>query len=268
MKKSFSVLAAAMLVMTFCTACGDDSSAADNSTADKANDSSASTTTSTEATAAAVTTAATEAVVFEDAIEAKSGDAYLAITDAQWYVQYWGKTEDLLTYDATVVPITGDGSYTVGVNAGTKGCKFDITQDPNGEYECEGLGFIAVMVADGVTLFPDMSIEITEIRVDGTPIEMTAKNYTSTDDGVVMRANIYNEWAKGIPEDAHTAEGPVAADSTEYSAQIIDRDKISKWTTVEVDFNVTGCGNAAAGTDNSDAPAETTTPAETTAAAE
>lgn len=177
---------------------------------------------------------------FEDAMVAESGDAYLAIVDGEWYVQYWGSDEDLLTYDAGVVPITGDGEYTVSVKGDTAGLLYDVTGDVNGEYTPSGMSFMAVMVKDGTTLFPNMAIEITSIKMNGTEIPMTAKNYTSSDDAVEMRANIYNEWVTELPEDAHDANGAVTDNST-YSAQIVDKNAFNDpWTSIEVTFNVTG----------------------------
>ncbi|MBQ8297566.1 MAG: hypothetical protein IJX77_07285 [Ruminococcus sp.] len=181
---------------------------------------------------------------FEEAIAAESGDAYLAMVDSQWWIQYWGKVDDgsPLAYDAGVVPITGDGDYTVSVNADTNGFRFDTTGDANGECIPSGCGFAAVMVKDGVTKYPNMAIEITSIRVNGTEVPMTAKNYTSTDDGIEMRANIYNEWVSEVPEDAHDANGPVTDNDT-YKAQIVDPAVFADgWTSVEVDFTVTGTG--------------------------
>ena len=222
-------LAAAMLL----TACGGEDTTSESATE-----------AATEATTEAATEAATTAQQvqtggFEEAVEAQSGDAYLAMVDGEWYVQYWGTTADLLTYDAGVVPITGNGDYTVSVNGASAGMLFDITGDANGEYTPTGCSFMSVMVKDGVTLYPNMAIEITSIRVNGEELPMTAKNYTSTDDGVEMRANIYNEWVNELPEDAHDANGPVTDNST-YSAQIIDKNLIETWTSVEVDFTVSG----------------------------
>lgn len=184
---------------------------------------------------------------FEEAIDAVSGDAYLAIVDGQWWVQYWGNIDDeggMLSYDAGVAKITGDGDYTVSVTADTNGFRFDTTGDANGEYVPSGCSFAAVMVEEGTTLYPNMAIEITEVRINGTAVDMTAKNYTSSDDGIEMRANIYNEWVPdaNIPEDAHTADGPLT-DKTGYSASIVDSSVFADgWTSVEVDFTVTGTG--------------------------
>lgn len=182
-----------------------------------------------------------QAVVFEEAAAAKSGDAYLAVADGQWYVQYWGTDADLLTYDAGVVPITDNGNYTVSVNGASAGMLYDITGSADGEYIPSGCSFMAVIVKDGSILYPNMSIEITGIRINGKDIEMTAQNYTCSDDEVEMRANIYNEWVKTLPEDAHNSEGAVTDEET-YSARIIDKDKISEWTSIEVNFTVSGIG--------------------------
>ena len=252
MKKELFAALSGALALLLCTACGSaapDSTAAET-TAEPAADASAETT----------ETAAAEPVEFEEAVEAGSGDAILYIGDDEWYVQYSGSKDDLLTYDAGIAHIDGDGDYAVSVNVGTKGAQFDITGDPDSDYKCSGIDFAAVKVIDGTKLFPDMSIEIREIRVDGKPIEMTAKNYTSSDDGIEMRANIYNHVISNFPEDAHNAEGAITGEFGEYSPMIINPDDFASWTTVEVDFTVTGTGNGA--------PAEGEASAETSAADE
>lgn len=248
--------AMALSVFTACDNSGDESSAETTTT----------TSATTTTTAATVATSATDPVEFEEPVVAESGDAFLYLADGQWYVQYDGSADTLMTYDAGVAKITGDGDYTVSVNAGTKACQYDITQDPNGGYECAGIVFGAVKVMDGTTLFPNMSIEIKEIRVDGEAIDLVAKNYTSSDDGKEMRANIYNSYVSSMPEDAHTAAGPVGTtEFGEYSSMIVDTADFISWTKIEVDFTVTGTG--AEGGDTTDAPAEEGDSTETTSAA-
>ncbi len=176
---------------------------------------------------------------FEETVKAESGDAYLAFADGEWYIQYWGNNTDMLTYDAGVAEITGNGDYTVSLNGATKGMLYDVAGTLNGKYTPSGCSFMAVIVKDGSKLYPDMSIDIKSIRINGEEIEQIAKNYTSSDDGIEMRANIYNEWIEELPEDAHTSEGLVNGNS-EYSARIIDRDKIGQWTKIEVEFTVSG----------------------------
>lgn len=245
-KKFLAALCASAMLMSVCTACGGDSSAEESSAAES---SAAETTTAPAEESSAAETAAqvtAEDIEFEDQVVAQDGDAILAIVDGQWYVQYWGEAKDILTYDAGIAHINGDGDYTVSVNVGTKGAQFDITGNPEDGYECGGLSFACIKVLNGTNLFPDMCIEVKEIRVDGKPIELTAKNYTSSDDGVEMRANIFNSYVNHFPDDAHTADGAVTGEFGEYSAQIVDTASFAKWTTVEVDFTVTGTGAAAA----------------------
>ncbi len=261
-KKLLAATFAAVMALSVCTACGEESS---SSSAESSTTTSSTTTTTT--TAATVATSATEAVEFEEAVAAESGDAILYMVDGQWYLQYDGTTDTLMTYNAGVAKITGDGDYTVSVTIDTNAIRYDATDDPNGDLIAGGISFAAVKVFDGTTLFPNMNIEITEIRVDGKAIEMKAKNYTSSDDGKEMRANIYNSWVNTLPEDAHTAAGPVGTtEMGEYSSQIIDTADFASWSTIEVDFTVTGTG--VEGGDTTDAPAEGGESAETTVAAE
>ncbi len=185
----------------------------------------------------------TESEKTEEPVSAGSGDAFLAITDGQRWVQYWGNTDDdghMLSYGAGIAHIDGDGEYTVSVNCDTAGFRYDITGSADGEYTPAGLGFAAVKVNEGKVLYPDMSIEITSIRVDEKEVPITAKNYTNSDDGVEMRANIYNEWVSQLPDDAHNSEGTVT-EADGYSPVILDKSAFSNgWTEVEVSFRVTG----------------------------
>ncbi len=239
-KRILACLLASMMACGALTACGGDDKTSESET--EAATTEAATTEATEAEVAETTAPAAEQVVdsaFEPAVEAQSGDAYLAMVDGEWYVQYWGSNADLLTYDAGVAPITGNGDYTVSVNGASAGMLFDVTGDANGEYTPSGCSFMAVIVKDGTTLYPNMSIEIKSVRVNGEELPLTAKSYTSSDDGIEMRSNIYNEWVTAVPEDAHDANGAVTDNDT-YSAQIIDKNLIETWTDVEVDFTVSG----------------------------
>ena len=257
-KKLFAALAASSVLLAVCTACGESSSQAESSVAETtAAESSAAETSAPESSEAAESVAA-EDIEFEEPVVAEDGHAFLYINDGQFYVSYDGTANSLMTYAAGVPEITGDGTYTVSVDAGTKGCQFDIGGDANGDYRCDGLSFAAVIVKGGTTLYPNMCIEIKEIRMDGKPITMNAKNYTSSDDGKEMRANIYNQWVNNFPDDAHPADGAVTGEFGEYSSQIVDPADFKKWQKIEVDFEVTGtdAAGAAAGEEKKDAAAE------------
>ncbi|MBR2284429.1 MAG: hypothetical protein IJ874_08450 [Ruminococcus sp.] len=195
----------------------------------------------------------TDDIEFEDAVVAESGDAYLAIVDGQWWVQYWGGNDEsnLLTYNAGVVPITGNGDYTVSVTADTNGFRYDTTGDVN-DYGAtpSGLSFMAVMIKDGETAVPGAVITVNSITIDGTKdVPLSAKQYTSSDDGKETRTNLYNEWVSQPSADARSVDGnlyeadgetptPACAD---YSAQVVDPAAFADgWTSVEVNFTISG----------------------------
>lgn len=190
-----------------------------------------------------VTTIATKPRDIEEIVGAAPGDAILAVVDEQWYVQYWGNPTDLLAYDAGIATIHGNGYYTVSVNAATKGCSYELTGDTNGTFLCNGIDLMMIQVINGEKLFPDMAIEITEIRVDGKKIELAAQNYTYSEDGSELRAPIYSRMFNGeIPDGAHDAKGFIASNDTEHSACIVNPDDFAEWQKLEVDFIVSGCG--------------------------
>lgn len=286
MKKYLACLLAAMMMGTAAVACG-------NKTAE----STAETEPATEATTEAETEAETETteeetieitqadVEFEEAVDAKDGQAYLAIVDGQWWIQYWGSSTDgkgyMLAYDAGVADIQGDGTYTVSVTADTNGFRFDTTGDVTDQYVPEGLSFMSIMIPNGMTMYPDAIITIDSIKVDGKEIEMTAKNYTSSDDGIELRSNIFNSYVSAPSGDARCVDGPLYDEDgnaldicADYSAQCVDTADFSQWTNVEVTFTITGTGTEGAASSDAeaetdaDADAEAETEAETTTAAE
>ena len=254
MKKYLACLMAAMMMAGSAVACGN-----------KPADSVAETTeASTEATTAEETTeATTEAAIevtqadveFEEAKDAQDGQAYLAIVDGQWWIQYWGSSTDgkgyMLAYDAGIADITGDGTYTVSVTADTNGFRYDTTGDVTDQYVPEGLSFMSIMIPHGAELYPNAVITIDSIKVDGKEIEMTAKNYTSSDDGIELRSNIFNSYVSAPSGDGRCVDGPLYDEDgnaldicADYSAQCVDTADFSQWTTVEVTFTLTNSGSA------------------------
>lgn len=194
-----------------------------------------------------------EEVDFEEAEAAESGDAYLAIADKDWKVQYWGDTGDnnQLSFEAGVAHITGNGDYTVSVTADTNGFRYESTGDPDGDYLPQGLGFAAVIISDGEKAMPGAVITVKSVKVDGKDIDLKGNSYTNTESGEI-RSNIYNEWVSddALPADARIARGSLfngfnVDDPTELndgtcSARIVDAADFREWTTVEVGFTVSG----------------------------
>ena len=141
--------------------------------------------------------------------------AYLMYADAAWAKQYWGDDTEGIT--ATNAEITGQGSYTVGLEFA----------EP-----AEGLAFTAVGIKTGEKTFGGYFINITEIKVNGEPIEVAA-GYTSSDDGITTRENIYNEWVESLPKDARRADGQLEG----ASPMIVSKDAFASVSSVEVSFD-------------------------------
>ena len=173
----------------------------------------------TEEAQEAVETLAEEvAEEVQEAVGAEEGKrGYLMFANSDWSAQYWGEDDSTIAKNTSV---TGAGEYTVGL---------DFTGTEAGA--SAGLAFMAVGITDGETAFPNYTIEVKAIRVNGEEIEF-AKGYTSSDDGITTRMNLYNEWVAELPADARSFDG-----SIEGAAPIVvSADAFADVKTVEVDF--------------------------------
>ena len=152
----------------------------------------------------------------ESAEAAPGAVGYLMYADGSWAYQYWGDAEAPEGVTPINADITGAGEYTVGLEFAE---------------EAAGLAFTAVGISQGELLFPGYTIEIKEIRVNGEAIEVK-KGYTSSDDGVITRMNLYNEWVSELPTDARSFDA-----SLEGAAPIaVDKEAFAAVKKVEVDF--------------------------------
>jgi len=250
MKKFIACMLISAMVCGAFASCGDKEESSQEPTTE------ATTEASSEATSEEPSAISAEDIDFEDTVVAQDGDAYLAIVDGQWWIQYWGgddPSKDYLTYNAGVCPITGNGDYTVSVTADTNGFRFDTTGSPDDQYVPSGLQFMAVMIKNGETACPGAVITVNSVKVDGNELTLDGKPYTSSDDGKETRANLYNQWVSkdNMPKDARTAEGMLyegegdaatpASYIGDYSPQAVNPDDFANgWTTVEVNFTISG----------------------------
>lgn len=157
-------------------------------------------------------------VSFAAAEEAAEGGmtAYLMYANADWSQQYWLDGNEYPAVTAKNVTVTGAGEYTVGLEFAE---------------EAQGLAFTAIGIDGGEIAFPNYTIELKAIRVNGEAIEFK-KGYTSSDDGITTRMNIYNEWVSELPADARSFDG-----KTEDAAPVIvDKEAFTSVKTVEADF--------------------------------
>jgi endoglucanase len=96
----------------------------------------------------------------------------------------------------TDVPVTGSGTYTIGLN---------FTGTENGYVE--GIAFSAAAIMNGELLWPGYIMELTEILVNGEPANLAGVPYTTSDNDITTRVNLYNGWVSGLPDDARTPDG-------------------------------------------------------------
>lgn len=253
-KKILAFLLASAMMCTAFTACGDSESSSESSSEAESSAEESSEEESSEEASDAEESSAPQQVQtgdFEDAVVPQSGDAYLSMADGQWWLQYTGCDADYLTYNAGVVPITGNGDYTVSVTVDTNAARYDATGDINGELIANGTSFMAVQIMDGADATPNAVIDITAVKVDGTEIPLTKKSFTNTEETEIdgtkhnnIRSNIFNEWVPddSLPGDARSAEGNIAdlANKSDYSATVLDPSAIGDWATIEVNFTISG----------------------------
>ena len=142
--------------------------------------------------------------------------AYIMFADASWANCFWMDGNEYPVTAATA-EITGPGTYTVGLEFNE---------------EAQGLAFTALGIVNGEKTFNGYFIDITEIKVNGEPIEI-GKGYTSSDNGVETRENIYNEWVGELPTDARRADGDLEG----ASPIIVDKEAFAAVKTVEITFN-------------------------------
>lgn len=97
---------------------------------------------------------------------------------------------------ATDVPVTGPGKYTVAL---------DFTGTGGGY--ANGVTFCALGIGNGEKLFPGYLIQILEVKINGEVVNMSGVPYTTSDDGLCTRVNLYNAWVTSVPEEARSLGG-------------------------------------------------------------
>ena len=155
------------------------------------------------------------AIVPAMAEETAAPVAYIMYADGAWANQFWYDGNEY-PVKATTAEINGAGEYTVGLEFNE---------------EAQGLAFTALGIKDGETLLPGYTIELKAIRVNGEEIAFE-KGYTSSDDGVETRMNIYNEWVSEVPKDARSFDGK----TDDAKPIIVDKELFAAVKTIEIDF--------------------------------
>jgi endoglucanase len=130
------------------------------------------------------------------------------------------KTEGLVARD---VVIPGPGTYTVSL---------DFQRTASGS--ANSVAFSALAIGNGETLFPDHVIEIKSVVVNGKPLTLKGTPYTTSDDGLCTRVNLFNAWVTAVPAGIRVASG----DAKKASARLLDETSLGAVKTLEVTFEL------------------------------
>lgn len=184
------------------------------------------------AAAAEAAAAAAEApVTFQQ--DAVVVDDQTALAWIMWNDGSWALTHSVGdTYNADAISeglvatnaiITGEGKYTVGL---------DFTGTAQG-YSAS-VAFAAIGISNGEALYPNYVINIKEVRINGEIYRLKGRAYTTSDDGLCTRVNLYNEWVTSVPKTARLPGGNLAG----ATPTPINRNDavIAEIKTIEIDF--------------------------------
>lgn len=152
--------------------------------------------------------------------------AWLMYNSSDWGVMYsagdkYDPTSMTEGVVATDTEITGEGQYTIGL---------DFTGTSGGY--ATSVVFSAIGIANGETLFPGYVITVDEVLINGEPYELKGVPYTTSDDKICTRLNLYNNWVTAIPEEARTADGDVS----NVTPNVLDADTLGNVETISVTF--------------------------------
>lgn len=184
------------------------------------------------AAAAEAAAAAAEAPVtfLQDAVVV---DDQTALAWIMWNDGSWALTHSVGdTYNADAISeglvatnaiITGEGKYTVGL---------DFIGTAQG-YSAS-VAFAAIGISNGEALYPNYLVNIKEVRINGEIYRLKGRAYTTSDDGLCTRVNLYNEWVTSVPKTARLPGGNLAG----ATPTPINRNDavIAEIKTIEIDF--------------------------------
>ncbi|GAB6089963.1 glycoside hydrolase family 5 protein [Spirochaeta dissipatitropha] len=162
-------------------------------------------------------------------IDADTAIAWIMFNSNDWAITYSvgdvyqsnSKTDGLEALDAF---ITESGTYTVSLDFTGTGAGYAVST-----------AFSALGIYNGELLFPDYIVSIRDVLVNGESYELNGEPFTTSDDSITTRVNLYNGWVSQIPPEARTMD-----DSREnLSATILDNQdpELQRIETLEVTFD-------------------------------
>ena len=163
----------------------------------------------------------------ETVLTADEAMAWIMFVAGGWGIQYSvGDRYQPETIAAGLVAsdaeITGEGTYTVSL---------DFTGTSEGF--ADGFEFAAVGIMNGEILFPGYYIEITELLINGVQATYEGIPYTTNDNPVTTRVNLFNDWVNDIPAEARVLSG----DLTNASPVFLENYRLTHIKTISVTFD-------------------------------
>lgn len=160
-------------------------------------------------------------------VDENTSVAWIMYNSSDWSMLYsvgdvYNPTDKTAGIEATDVEVTGEGTYTVAL---------DFTGTDAGS--ANSVVFSAVAISNGETLYPGYCIDIKEILINGEPYKMNGRPYTSSDDGLCTRVNLYNSWVSAIPDEARTPDGNL----NYVTPNLLDADTLGQVETIEITFD-------------------------------
>ncbi|MBQ7359393.1 MAG: glycoside hydrolase family 5 protein [Lachnospiraceae bacterium] len=153
--------------------------------------------------------------------------AWIMYNSSDWAISYsvgdvFDDTSATAGIVATNAEITGEGTYTIGL---------DFTGTSAGA--ANSVVFSAIGISNGEVLYPGYIINIKEIKINGEPYKMVGgRPYTSSDDKVCTRSNLYNAWVTAVPDDARVQGGNI----NYCTPCVLDAETLGMVKTIEVTF--------------------------------
>ncbi len=121
----------------------------------------------------------------------------------------------------TDVEIIGAGTYTVALDFSGTAAGY-----------ANSVIFSALGITNGENLYPGYVISIDEVKVNGARYELAGNEYTSSDDKICTRVNLYNEWVTAIPDDVRTKD----SNNEGITPKLLDPENLGNVETIEITF--------------------------------
>lgn len=121
--------------------------------------------------------------------------AWIMWSDGAWALSYSVGDEyqpDTISagLKATDVVIDGEGTYKVAL---------DFTGTDKGY--SSSIAFSALGITNGEKLYPGWVVDITECKINGEAYRFKGRPYTTSDNAICTRVNLYNSWVTKVPRE-------------------------------------------------------------------